>query len=347
MTLAAAVDVRLGTLDLHVELRGEPGEVIAMLGPNGAGKTTLLRALAGLQPIDAGRIELDGRVLDDPAAGILVTADARSAGYVFQDYQLFPHLTALENVAFGLRVRRDRHADERAAAWLRRVGLEEHARAKPRALSGGQAQRVALARALATEPSLLLLDEPLAALDATSKVSLRRQLNEHLAGYAGVAVLVTHDAVDAAALADTVVVLEAGRVSQRGTVAQITARPRSRYVADLVGGNLWRGVAGGGGVMVGTVEIAAATETTGDVFALLHPRAVALFNEPPHGSPRNVWPGRAIAVEAVGGGVRVLIDSRLPIVAEVTPAAVAELGIAAGAELWLSFKATEVEVYPA
>ena len=347
MTLEAAVEVGLGTLRLEVDLRAAGGEVVAVLGPNGAGKTTLLRALAGLQPIDRGRITLAGRVLDDPAAGVLVPAHSREVGYVFQDYQLFPHLSALENVAFGMRARQRPQALTDARAWLARVGLADVAGARPAALSGGQAQRVALARALATHPRLLLLDEPLAALDATTKVTLRRRLHEHLTEYEGVALVVTHDPVDAAALADTVVVLEGGSASQRGTFTEITARPRSRYVADLVGGNLWRGIAAAGVVSVQGVEIASASDLDGEVFALLHPRAVALFAEPPHGSPRNVWRGTATSIDAVAGGVRVQIQSRLPVVAEVTPAAVAELRIAAGAELWLSFKATEVEVYPA
>jgi len=347
MTLDARVQLALGSLQLDVDLTARPGEVICVLGPNGAGKTTLLRALAGLAPIAAGRIELAGTVLDDPGAGQLVPVEDREVGYLFQDYQLFPHLSALENVAFGLRARHVRDAVSIARRWLERVGLGEQLSARPASLSGGQAQRVALARALATDPRLVLLDEPLAALDATTKVALRRELRKHLADFQGACLLVTHDPVDAAALAGTVVVLEAGRVSQRGGIAEITAHPRSRYVADLVGVNLWRGHAAAGLVDVEGVDVAAATELEGDVFARLHPRAVALFAEPPHGSPRNVWPGRAISVDAGSGGVRVQIESRLPIVAEVTPAAVAELDIAAGADLWLSFKASEVDVYPA
>jgi molybdate transport system ATP-binding protein len=273
--------------------------------------------------------------------------ERRPVGFVFQDYLLFPHLSVQENVAFGLRSRGAEGAVGTARRWLARVELTELASAKPSSLSGGQAQRVALARALATEPRLLLLDEPLAALDATSKASLRRELKRHLAEFGGIAIVVTHDPVDAAVLADDVVVLEGGRVRQRGTMPAIAARPRSRYVADLVGVNLWRGRAAAGSVVVDGMEVSVAAEAAGDVFLVVHPRAVSLFSAEPHGSPRNVWRGRAASIESSAGGVRVSIDGPLPIVAEITPRALAELGLAGGEDVWVSFKASEVEVYDA
>jgi molybdate transport system ATP-binding protein len=347
VSLEAAVRLRHGDLDLEVDLAAQPGSVVALLGPNGAGKTTLLRALAGLQPIDSGHIMLDGLAVDDPSRDAFVVPEQRSVGFLFQDYLLFPHLSALENVAFGPRSRRADQPLEIASAWLDRVGLGQIAAARPAALSGGQAQRVALARALATTPRLLLLDEPLAALDATTKASVRRELKRHLSGFEGIAILVTHDPVDAAALAETVFVLEAGRLTQRGTIGEITARPRSQYVADLVGVNLWRGRAHANAVTVDGTVIAVPRECEGDVFVQVHPRSVSLFAQQPHGSPRNVWSGRVASVDATSGGVRVAIASPLPIVAEVTPGAVAELGLAGGEEVWLSFKASEVEVYEA
>lgn len=347
MSLEASFRLRLGALDLEVDLRAEPGQVLGVLGPNGAGKTTLLRVLAGLQAIDSGRISLDGTRLDDPAGGVLVHAEDRRVGFLFQDYLLFPHLSALENVAFGMRARGTGQAREAAYEWLDRVGLRESAAEKPAALSGGQAQRVALARALATKPRLLLLDEPLTALDATSKGSVRRELRRHLATYDGIAILVTHDPVDAAALAGSVVVLEHGRLTQRGTLAEITAHPRSPYVADLAGQNLWRGQADGRMVRINGTVVTSATAFTGDVFVLVHPRSVSLYVEEPHGSPRNVWRGRATALDSTASGVRVRVEGPLPVVAEITPAALAELGIAGGEEVWLSFKASEVEVYEA
>lgn len=235
--LTAAVDVTVGSFRLEVALDVAAGETVAVVGPNGAGKTTLLRALAGLLPIDAGRVTLADLVLDDPATGEFVPVEERPIGVVFQDHLLFPHLSALDNVAFGVRARgaAPAAANDRARRWLSRVGLGDHAKVKPGQLSGGQAQRVALARALATEPTLLLLDEPLAALDATTRVDTRRQLRQHLQAHDGVRLVITHDPLDAAALADRIVVVEAGRIVQRGTLAELTAHPGSRYVADLVG----------------------------------------------------------------------------------------------------------------
>src|SRR5207302_1741214 len=299
VTLLAKVGLRLGTLDLALELGAGPGQVLALLGPNGAGKTTLLRALAGLQPIAGGRIVLDGAVLDAPAEGRFVPAEERSVGFVFQDYLLFPHLSVLENVAFGLRSRRRPDAMPIARGWLERMGLESYAAARPAELSGGQAQRVALARALAPNPRLLLLDEPLAALDVSTKATIRRDLKEHLNRFEGITLLVTHDPVDAAALAASVLVMEVGLVVQQGTLPEITARPRSRYVADLIGVNLWRGLAGGGEVKVGQASISAPDAVEGEVFALVHPRSVALYAERPHGSPRNVWRGVATSLDSV------------------------------------------------
>jgi len=345
VTLQLECQVRLGALDLDVELAAAPGEVVALLGPNGAGKTTLLRVLAGLQPLDAGRLELDGAVLDDPEGGVFVAPERRPVGFVFQDYLLFPHLSVLENVEFGLRSRG--LPRERARDWLQRAGLGRLAAAKPGALSGGQAQRVALARALATEPRLLLLDEPLAALDATSRAELRRELKRHLDTFAGIRLVVTHDPVEAAALADRVVVLEGGRVLQAGTHADITARPRSRYVADLAGVNLWRGRAEDRLVRIDGATLAAIESHRGEVFVAVQPRAVALFRRRPDGTPRNVWQGRAAGVDYLGDRARVRLEGTLPIVAEVSRAAVEDLGLADAAEVWVAVKAAEVEVYPA
>ncbi|MEY4173801.1 MAG: hypothetical protein RI900_966, partial [Actinomycetota bacterium] len=235
--LVARVGVRFPGFAIDVPLSVQPGEVVALLGPNGAGKTTLLRALAGLQPIDHGSVVLDGTVLDDPVVGGFVEAAERSIGVVFQDYLLFPHLSVRENVAFGLRARGTAKAEARAVAdgWLGRVGLADLADRRPTGLSGGQQQRVALARALAYGPRLLLLDEPLAALDAATRRDVRRELRQHLDAFDGCTVLVTHDPVDAYALADRVVVLEHGGVMQQGTLVEVAAHPRSRYVAELVG----------------------------------------------------------------------------------------------------------------
>ena len=350
MTLQAAVRLRLGALDLDIELGVGDGEVVALLGPNGAGKTTLLRALAGLVPIDSGRVLLNDNVLEDTATGQYVPTEQRSIGFVFQDYLLFPHLTALENVAFGLRCRGSRRpeAERTAMGWLERVDLAARARSKPSELSGGERQRVALARALAADPRVLLLDEPLSALDATTRAGVRRDLKAHLSSFRGVRLMVTHDPLEAAILADRLIVMENGKHVQTGTPVEVTERPRSRYVADLVGVNLLRGQADHGSVRTPDgVMVAAAGAISGEVFAVIHPRAVSLYRSRPDGSPRNSWQGRANGVELYGDRARVRIEGRVPIVAEVTPAALADLKLGEGAEVWLSFKATDVGVYPA
>jgi molybdate transport system ATP-binding protein len=351
VSVTADLHIALGSLRLDLDLAVEAGEVVALLGPNGAGKTTVLRALAGLQPLDRGRIAIEGEVVDDPAAGRFVPAERRPVGVVFQDYLLFPHLSLLENVAFGPRSQGAARAPARARArkWLERVGVGEFAHQKPRRISGGQAQRTALARALATEPRLLLLDEPLAALDAGTRMTVRRDLRRHLSGFDGATVLVTHDALDALALADRVVILEAGSVTQAGTIAEVTSRPRSSYVADLIGVNLLRGVALG--MSVDLVDHAGrliiADQAVGPVLALIHPRAVSLHRREPEGSPRNHWRGVITGFDLLGDRVRVRLAGDVPLVAEVTPAAVAEMSLAEGETVWASVKATEIETYAA
>ncbi|HEV3400378.1 MAG TPA: ABC transporter ATP-binding protein [Acidimicrobiales bacterium] len=347
--LDAVVGLALGGLHLDVSLRVEANELVALLGPNGAGKTTLLRALAGLEPLQRGRVVLDGEVLEE-AGGVRLPPEARPVGVVFQDHLLFPHLSALDNVAFGLRSRGVPRtaARRRAAAWLERMGLGDRCGARPQELSGGQAQRVALARALAVEPRILLLDEPFAALDASTRVEIRHELAATLRSFAGVRLLVTHEPLEAMAVADRLVVLEEGRIVQTGRPGEIGARPRTRYVADLVGVNLFHGRAAGNRVEItgGECLVVAGTET-GDVFATVHPRAVALHRRAPEGTPRNVWQGDVESLDLLGERVRVRVRGRVPILAEVTEAAVRELDLAVGRQVWVSVKATEVMVYPA
>jgi molybdate transport system ATP-binding protein len=348
--LEASLTLGLGRLDLDVELEVEAGQVVALLGPNGAGKTTVLRALAGLLPLSGGQVVLDEQLLEDPARRIRVPAERRPVGMVFQDYLLFPHLSALENVAFGLRARgRGRaQARELAAAWLDRLGLAGLGSARPATLSGGQQQRVALARALATDPRMLLLDEPLAALDVSTRAEVRRDLRRHLRDFPGVNLVVTHDPLEAVALADRLVVIEQGRILQSGSATEVTERPRSRYVADLVGVNLLRGRSRQGMVELerGGRLITAGT-ADGEVFAVVPPRSVSLWRSRPDGSPRNVWQGRATGIDLQGDRVRVRVEGSPSLVAEVTPAAMVELGLAEGTEIWVSVKATEITVYPA
>jgi molybdate transport system ATP-binding protein len=350
VSLDASIKLTLGPLDLEMEITIGEGEVVALLGPNGAGKTTMLRAIAGLVPFRSGHVRLDGTVLEDTATNRYVPTERRPIGFVFQDYLLFPHLNVLDNIAFGLRSRgmpRAAAADK-AAQWLDRVGLGSYARAKPAELSGGQRQRVAVARALAPDPRLLLLDEPLAALDVTTRAEVRRDLKRHLASFQGIRLVVTHDPLEAMALADRLIVMEGGSLVQTGTPAEVTEHPRSQYVADLVGVNLIRGEADHGLVKVpGGSVVAAAGAESGEVFVVIHPRAVGIHRSRPEGSPRNVWRGRASNIELMGNRVRVRIDGEIPLVAEVTPAALQELDLVEGGEVWISFKATEVGVYPA
>jgi molybdate transport system ATP-binding protein len=348
MTLRAHLSLRLGELDLGVELDVPGGAVTAVLGPNGAGKTTLLRCLAGSLGIDEGSIVLGGVVFDEPP-NVFVPQEQRHVGVVHQDYLLFPHLTALDNVAFGLRARKrsTRDARESAHRWLARVGAATNADQKPRTLSGGQAQRVALARALATEPRALLLDEPLAALDVATRPQIRRDLRRYLEDFGGPTVLVTHDPVDALALADRVAILESGHLTQAGTLAEVTTRPRSRYVADLIGTNLVNGSAVGTVVRAGDDRTFTTAEPhRGEVFLTIAPAAVALHRHEPEGSPRNRWSTSIRHLDLLGDRVRVHLAPPLDLVAEITPNAADEMGLAEGEAVWASVKATEIVAYP-
>jgi molybdate transport system ATP-binding protein len=342
--------VRRGSFELELAFEVRPGEVLAVLGPNGAGKSTLLRAVAGLEELSDGAVGVGAHAWQQP--GLFVPTEQRRAGVVFQDYRLFPHLDVRDNVAFSARSSGSRRAASRAHAqqWLERLGLAELAGRRPHQLSGGQAQRVALARALALEPEVLLLDEPMAALDAGARIDVRTFLRAHLADFAGPVVLVTHDPLEAMVLADRVLVLESGRVVQKGTPAEVARRPASAYVARLVGLNLWAGTLDAdGGVELdegGRLEVA--TEApTGPVLVSLRPSAITVHTERPgHTSTRNVWTAKLAAMEVLGDRVRLQLVGAPSALADVTTAAVAELELEVGREVWLSAKATEIEAYP-
>jgi molybdate transport system ATP-binding protein len=320
MSLRADIDV---PGRVTAAFTADAGDVLAVIGPNGAGKTTLLRALAGI--VDpGGEVVVGGRSWTSPP----VLVRDRGIGLVFQQQALFPHLTALDNVAFGLRSRGTaRAAAERASRdWLDRLGVGDlHAR-KPGQLSGGQAQRVAIARALATDPALLLLDEPFAGLDVGVATALRLELARHLAAYDGVTLLVTHHALDALTLANRVLVLDEGRVAQEGTPADVAARPRTDHVARLVGLNVLR---------------------DGDSFSAFSPTAVTVSLEEPAGSARLRWRGPILSVVPHGEALRLLVDAGPHLLADVTPAAAAELGLTTGRTVWLTAKETAVEWYAA
>ncbi|MEU2503087.1 ABC transporter permease [Streptomyces sp. NPDC007863] len=344
-----------GRWALHADLTGfttlaldaEPGTTIAVVGPNGAGKTTLLRALLGLTPRAHADLTLGG---EDVTA---LPPHRRRVAWVPQDGALFPHLSALANTAYGLRAQGVPRAEARreAQAWLDRLGVGHLAHRRPGQLSGGQAQRVALARALAARPRLLVLDEPLAALDQTTRAHVRHTLRTHLAGFGGVCLIVTHDPVEAVSLADRVLVLDGGRALQDATPTEVTRHPRSPWVARMLGRNAWPGTADAEGIALdgGGVLVAAEPPPPGTpALAIVAPEAVSVHREKPAGSPRNVWPGTVREITGSGSRLRVLVTSaEAPdLVAEITPQAAAELGLADGVSVWTSVKATETTVVP-
>ncbi|HEY2206775.1 MAG TPA: ATP-binding cassette domain-containing protein [Pseudonocardia sp.] len=355
--------VRRRDFTLDVALRVARGEVLAVLGPNGAGKSTVLGVLAGLLRPDEGRVELGGRVLTDTAARMHVPAHRRGVGLLAQQPLLFPHLSARANVEFGPRCAGVTRAEATrvATGLLAEVDAAELATRRPGQLSGGQAQRVALARALAGGPELLMLDEPLAALDIDSAPAMRALLRRTVRGAGRTALLVTHDVLDALVLADRVLVLGAGEVAEEGPTRDVLTRPRSAFAARIAGLNLVVGVAvpdglraPDGRVIAGTDGVAGGGEPAVAVFA---PAAVAVFREPPGGSPRTVLPVRLAGLEPRGEVVRLRADPAdggpawaEGLAADVTPAAVADLGggsgLVPGAELWFAVKATEVRVHP-
>ena len=346
--LDAELRLSRGDFNLEVSLEAGRGEILALLGPNGAGKSSVLRALAGLVPLTEGQVLVDGNdVTTTPV-------EHRPIGMVFQDYLLFPHLSALDNVAFGPRCRgvSRTEAKKQAGALLEHMGLAEYTLARPRTLSGGQAQRVALARALATRPRLLLLDEPMAALDVGTRVDVRARLGHLLEGFEGATILVTHDPLDAMVLADRIAVIESGRVVQQGTPTEMARRPRTPYVARLVGLNLFRGRAEGTSVVLeehgpdGPVTVEVYEPHAGPARIAFPPRAVALHPKRPHGSPRNVWRLFVDGIERHGDQVRVHLEGPPSLAADISPAALAELGLHRGDAVWAGVKAAEVECYP-
>jgi molybdate transport system permease protein len=339
------------------------GATVAVVGPNGAGKSTLLRAIAGLTPVSpTSRVRIAGQdVTGRQPSG-------RHLGYVPQAAALFPHLTVRDNVAFGPRSRGAGRRQARTVAdgWLERLEVAPLASRRPHTLSGGQAQRVALARALAVEPLVLLLDEPTASLDAEGRQDVRHMLGQHLSTFTGTALVVTHDATEALALADRVVVVEAGAVTQDATPDELLGSPRSAWTAELLGLNAWRGAAepgggdsvtlrleGGGGVTVPDVPD---VPPGGRLLACVPSSAVTVSLHRPEGSARNVWATTVVDVTPVGHRLRVTLAARTDgrraqpgrgpatVVAEITRAAASELGLRAGTEVWAAVKAVEVSV---
>ena len=340
LRLDLAVPSRSFDVRLALEVRRE---TVALVGPSGAGKTTVLRAVAGLLRPASGRIECDGEVWFDGAAGVDVRPEDRSIGFVFQEYALFPHLSVERNVAFGGRAR--------AGELLERLGIAHLSRARPRELSGGERQRVALARALARGPRVLLLDEPTAALDAHTRAGVRAQLEQLLREFALPTLLVTHDFEDAAALADRVGVLVDGELRQLAPPADLVAAPADGFVASLAGGTLVEGVArpsrdGLTEVRLPDGAVVYSTDTaTGPVSLIVYPWEVSLALEPAAAadSALNHVRSEVASVARVGNRVRVRVGS---LTAEVTAASAERLGLAPGRPVVASFKATATRLLP-
>ena len=369
--LVMSGSVERGSFQLEADLRVAPGEILGVLGPNGAGKTTLLRALSGLDALSSGTIALGDLTLDDAATDTFVPPENRPVALVFQDYRLFPHLDVRDNIAYSPRVRGAGRRQARAAAdtWLERLDLGALSSRRPHQISGGQAQKVALARALAAEPRLLLLDEPLSALDARTRLEVRAQLRSHLEEFTGPVLVITHDPLEAMVMADRLLVIENGRVVQQGTPAQVARQPATQYVARLVGLNLYAGTldpATGhvhlddGGMFtvtlndefVGADVAASAGSVLGGlsrprVLVGLRPSAITIHTATPtRASPRNVWKGTVAALELLTDRVRVQVDASPPALVDISAAAVADLALRPGTGVWLSAKATETEAYP-
>ncbi len=355
--LHALCSKRLGTLTLEVDLTAEHASTLVLVGENGAGKTTILNLLAGLLQPDRGTIEVDDVTYFDSATRVMVPAPARSIGYVFQDDALFPHLSVRENVAFGLRAQgiAGGTVRERVRAVLEQLGIAELAARRPAHLSGGQRQRVALARALVLQPSLLLLDEPLSALDAQTRRAVRTELRRTLSELPCITVLVTHHPFEALVFGDRIAVVENGRIAQTGTRQDLLQRPRSRYVAELMGLNFFQGTVASRDAS-GLAEIRTDSgslhivhdEDGDDVLVAVDPRDITLHTTPPSGTAQNVFVGPIVQLvpePPFGERVRVMVETHPPLVAEITAHAMQALGLREGVTVYASFKAVAARAY--
>ena len=343
MSIQADIHAVTGDFAIQAAFNAPMGSCTAIVGPNGAGKTTLTHVLAGLIPIQQGKVVLAGQVVDDPDQAIWVPPDRRPIALHSQHNLLFPHLSVVDNVAFGPRCSglAARPARQIAEEWLHRVGLADLAELRPAQLSGGQAQRVGLARAAACQPVVLLLDESLASLDAETRTDVRHLL----ADIDATRVLITHDPVEARVLADQLLVMEEGQVVQSGTPDEVTANPRTPWTAGLLGVNLVTGHASGTHVALDCgLALTTATPKNGPVLVTFSPAAVTLSTVQPHTSARNTWEAEVARIQPESDRVRVLLEWPLPCHVWVTPQAVGELGLSAGSRCWAALKATELTV---
>jgi molybdate transport system ATP-binding protein len=384
--LNVTLDTHLNTFHLSLRFSAEIGKTTVLLGESGAGKSTVLRSLAGLHHPEYGHISLNDLVYFDSEQRIAIPPQERPFGYVFQDYVLFPHLTVFENVAFGLKAQHlpgsvIRHRVGEALEQVRLAGLDAR---RPAQLSGGQQQRVAIARALALHPQLLLLDEPLAALDVQTRREIRQELRRILSDVSVTTLLVTHQYLEALLFGHQILVLEHGRILQQGGQRDLLEHPRSSYVAELVGVNFFRGrlVRYEMNAMCviqlqnkhQSVEVTAALKERGEVgkegisghrptvgeeaYIIVEPRSVTLYANPPDSSARNVFCGRIVQLLHLGafpgevtsndGRVRVslLVDESMPpLTAEITEASAHRMQLSEGKQVYAAFKATEAWAY--
>ncbi len=351
--LSADLHKRLGAFHLDASFSAEPGETLVLVGESGAGKSTILNLLAGLMDPDRGRVALDDTVLYDSERRLSTPAHLRPVGFVFQEYALFPHLSVFENVAFGLRAQRlpDAAVVRSARAVLDQVGIADLAARRPQELSGGQRQRVALARALTVEPRVLLLDEPLAALDLQTRAQVRAELRRRLADLPCITILVTHSPHEALLFGDRIAVVDGGRIVQLGPRDELLRHPRTDYVAQLMGLNFLQGrvvskEAGGLAVVEtgnGLMRVAGPLDEEREVFLVIDPREITLHLTPPSGSAQNVFSGPIVEMvpePPFGDRVRVVLGTTPPVVAEVTARAVDDLGLREGSHVHASVKAT-------
>jgi molybdate transport system ATP-binding protein len=350
----------LGVRGIDLELDAREGETVAVLGPNGAGKSTLLQIVAGVVAPDDGIVRLGEDVLTDTASNTVVPIHARGVATLAQEALLFPHMDARANVAFAPRSTGANRATARAVAdtWLDAVGASHLADRRPAQLSGGQAQRIAIARALAADPRLLLLDEPLAALDVDTAPGIRRVLRTVLRESGRTALIVTHDLLDVVALADSVVVVDGGRVVERGSVTEVLTAPRSEFGARIAGVNLLSGRAVDADDSTSlntnwgvTVHGSGRHATGTPLVAVFSPAAVSVHPTAPHASPRNVFEVVIEEMEVQGSGIRVRSrpqpDGSPGMAADITPAAVSDLGLEPGRRVFFVVKSHEVALHPA
>ena len=344
----------VGGIELDLRFDVPAGRCLALAGPSGAGKTTILRLLAGIVRPDRGRITHGDDLWVDTTSGVWWAPERRRCGYVFQDYALFPHLSAWRNVAYGLRSTPSSQRKAAALSLLDQFGLGDLADAKPATLSGGERQRVALARALAPRPDVLLLDEPLSALDARTRASASRELTAVLRSIEMPVVLVTHEFNEAALLGDEIGVIDHGRIVQRGSASALAAAPATAFVADFTGAVVITGTArrtdgeltivdlDGGGVASTT------DRGTGRVALSVYPWEITIGQAPAPSeeSAQNRLTATITSVTTVGNRVRLGLAAGQPLVAEVTGKAIQDLQLTVGREVIATWKATATRLAP-